>query len=98
MHEPILTRTPDIDPKGVQYIYMFENGYGASVVSHKFSYGGDKGLFELAVLNNYTGQLCYDTPITDDVLGRLTVKEVEEVLDKIEALPELEDGTTDGTV
>lgn len=98
MHEPALTRTPEIDPDGIQYIYMFENGYGASVVCHKFSYGGPKGLFELGVLNNYTGQLCYTTPITDDVLGHLTVDEVEAVLDKIQALPELEDGTTHGNL
>lgn len=98
MHQPILTRDTLQDPDGIQYIYMFENGYGASVVCHRFSYGGPQGLFELAVLSNYTGDLIYDTPITNDVLGHLTIEEVEEVLDKIEALPTLEDGTINGNL
>ena len=37
---------------GIQRIYKFDNGYGASVVKHKYSYGGDKGLWELAVIEN----------------------------------------------
>jgi hypothetical protein len=34
-----------------QKIYKFGNNYGASVVCSNFSYGGDKGLFEVAVLD-----------------------------------------------
>lgn len=69
---------------GIQYKASFPNGYGASIVKHSFSYGGNSGLWELAVLKD--GMLCYDTPITDDVLGYLSEKEVNELLDKIEAL------------
>ena len=32
---------------GVQHVYSFSNGYGASVVKHDFSYGGKQGLWEL---------------------------------------------------
>ena len=53
---------------GVGYTYQFENGYGASVVKHDSSYGGKQGLYEIAVLDS-TGDLCYSTPITDDVIG-----------------------------
>ena len=69
---------------GIQYKTSFPNGYGASIVKHSFSYGGNSGLWELAVLKD--DLLCYDTPITDDVLGYLSEEEVNELLDKIEAL------------
>lgn len=73
---------------GTQALYFFKNGYGASVVRHPFSYGGDEGLWELAVItgNIDSYQLNYTTPITNDVLGYLTERDVDEVLDKIENL------------
>jgi len=43
------------------------------------------GLFEVAVLDK-DGELCYDTPITDDVIGYLTFQEVADTLKKIESL------------
>ena len=72
---------------GIQYHAKFDNGYGASIVRHSFSYGNEKGLWELAVIDK-NGELCYDTPITNDVLGYLTEEEVNATLDQIEALPE----------
>ena len=71
---------------GSQRIYRFSNGYGASVVRHEHSYGGGQGLFELAVLDS-NDELCYDTPITNDVIGWLTHEQVDELLDKISKLP-----------
>lgn len=71
---------------GDQWKFTFPNGYGASVVRHSFSYGYDLGLWELAVLDS-DGNLTYDTPITDDVIGRLTEDEVASLLAGIEALP-----------
>lgn len=32
-------------------------------------------------------ELCYDTPITDDVIGHLKKDEVQPLLDRIAALP-----------
>ncbi len=69
---------------GVQHKYAFPNGYGASVVKHDFSYGGKNGLWELAVLNE--GELDYSTVITHDVIGHLSWKEVEKVLENIKNL------------
>lgn len=74
---------------GTQQVHKFENGYGASVVKHSFSYGGDRGLYELAVLSFYEGleyELDYSTEITDDVIGHLTMEDVSELLVRIEAL------------
>ena len=72
----------------IQYLVFYPNGYGASIVQHKFSYGGDKGLWELAVIkgNNKEWDICYSTPITNDVIGHLTENEVDELLIKIETL------------
>jgi len=72
---------------GVQKVFKFPNGYGASVVRHSVSYGSNHGLWELAVLDAASGKLLYDTPITNDVLGRLTESEVETTLNAIAALP-----------
>ena len=72
---------------GVQHRFKFPNGFGASVVRHEYSYGGSKGLWELAVLDA-DGHIAYDTPITDDVLGYLVDAEVTDALDRIAALPE----------
>lgn len=64
----------------------FPNGYGVSVIIGRFSYGGDEGKYELAVFHD--GCLCYNTPITDDVIGYLEPDEVTALLARIEALPE----------
>lgn len=70
---------------GIQKIYQFPNGYGASVIQHKGSYGYEKGLWELAVLD-IDGSLCYNTKITDDVIGRLNDPEVDNILGQIREL------------
>lgn len=62
----------------------FKNGYGASIVRHDYSYGGPQGLYELAVLRD--DKLCYNTPVTSDVLGYLTPNDVERYLQEIESL------------
>jgi hypothetical protein len=63
----------------------FDNGYGASVVSHTFSYGGKSGLYELAVLKD--DELHYDNPVADgDVRGFLTEDAVTELLLQIQKL------------
>ena len=62
----------------------FDNGYGISVVKSPYTYGGDKGLYELAVFKD--GEICYDTPITDDVIGYLRPEDVTDVMIKIQQL------------
>ncbi len=59
---------------GHRYKVTYPNGYGASIIKHNGSYGREDDLWELAVLKD--GGLCYDTDITDDVLGYLTEEKV----------------------
>lgn len=68
--------------------FQFDNGYGASVVSSVMSYGGNKGLFEVAVLKD--DEITYDTPITGDVVGYLDFAGVADILDRIQKLPKAE--------
>ena len=70
---------------GVQAIVKFDNGYGASIVKTPHTYGGDKGLYELAVLDS-DGHLTYATPVTDDVIGYLRDIDVTDVMEKIQQL------------
>ena len=74
---------------GVQKIFKFDNMYGASVVKHKYSYGGDVGLWELAVIkyqDKDKWDIVYDTGITDDVIGYLTDDDVCILLEQIKQL------------
>lgn len=64
----------------------FDNGYGASVVRGPHSYGGQSGLYELAVLDS-DGEITYGTHITDDVLGFLTPEDVTRHMIEIQELP-----------
>ena len=70
--------------------WFFDNGYGASVIRNKFSYGSDSGLYELAVIQGTPGDfsLVYDTPITNNVNGWLTPREVVYQIRKVKALTE----------
>ncbi|MEM9521580.1 MAG: hypothetical protein AAGA37_19885 [Actinomycetota bacterium] len=77
---------------GRQCRFAFENRYGASVVRHSGSYGNREGLWELAVLydDDNVGparidewELCYGSSITDDVIGNMTIDDVNATLRKI---------------
>lgn len=73
---------------GKQAKVFFENGFGASIVQFNGSYGGEQGLWELAVLKGQEEdwKLTYDTSITDDVMGHLSESDVTETLGLVEAL------------
>ena len=70
---------------GVRSRMMFENGFGGSVVSHTYSYGGKDGLFEVAVLDE-DGDLTYNTPVTNDVIGFLNPDEVTDIMEQVQNL------------
>lgn len=88
-YEQFLMDVKPIHGEGIQYVFKFDNHYGASVVKHGFSYGSEKDLWELAVLcvfNDGSWHIDYGTDITDDVIGWLTDEEVCEYLQKIKEL------------
>jgi hypothetical protein len=70
---------------GVRSRMIFENGYGVSVISHTYSYGGKDGLFEIAVLDK-KGEITYETPVTNDVIGYLNPEEVTEIMEHVQKL------------
>jgi hypothetical protein len=79
---------------GVQAIMTFKNGFEVSVIQFQYSYGGDKGLYELAVRKN--GTLHYDNPVADgDVRGYLTEEEVEKLATQVEGFEK--EAPNDGT-
>ena len=67
-----------------QYELEFDNGYGVSVICGFGAYGNNDKPYELAILKN--GSLCYDTEITDDVIGYLTPDKVTEYMIRIQEL------------
>lgn len=87
-HDEFLIIDSDYKAFGRQKIYKFPNGYGASVVKTKWSYGSKKGLWKLAVItfDDCSWNLCYDTIVADDVIENLKWEEVEEYLEKIKNL------------
>jgi hypothetical protein len=76
--------------EGEQSVVFFENGYGASIINSEICYCDEDKPYEIAVLELVPDgfSLCYDTPITDDVIGYLTENDVSEILEQIQKLPE----------
>ena len=66
---------------GIQMKYYFKNGYASSIVMHNYSYGGDDGFFELALMN-HNDDLIYKEEF-GDVLGYLDFGQVETMLTMI---------------
>ena len=76
-------------PMGTQDIFRCPNGKGASIVWHRFSYGGGERLLEGAVLqfaDNGEWSLDYSTPITNDVVGWMTAEQAAQFVLDIAAL------------
>lgn len=64
-----------------QAVHQFPNGYGVSVIDGDYAYC-DNGTYEVAITKE--GELCYDTPLTDDVLRYQTPEEIDEILKEVE--------------
>ena len=57
----------------------FDNGFGVTVVQTPYTYGGDKGLYELAVWKDHA--IHYDNPVANgDVVGYLREEDVSDAM------------------
>lgn len=72
-----------------QALMFFENGYGISVITGEGAYSDDQCPYEAAVLkgNQAEWNICYDTPITDAVLGYNTAEDITSIMKRIQELP-----------
>ena len=69
--------------EGKQARMDFENGFGVSVIITPFSYGGDRGLYELAVFKD--GKIHYDNKVANgDVVGYLREEDVTDAMKVIQ--------------
>lgn len=70
---------------GIQYLFRFENDYGASVIKTEFSFGNKQDLWELALLFWHDGcyELSYHEIVKNGVLGYLSDYDVNKLLKTI---------------
>ena len=85
--------TPNPYGFGFHSAIQFKNGYEVSIVCGSFHYCSPQenlydahmyDTYEVAVLKD--GDLCYDNPITDDVLGYQTPENIIGILKQIQML------------
>jgi len=93
--EKVVASSVDHDQPGVDHLeFEFDNGWGASVLRGRNSYGAEQGLWEVAFTDGINGEIRYDSPVTGDVRGWLTPAEVVSTLSEIAALPKRPDQDT----
>lgn len=80
---------------GVQYRFAFPNGYGASVIKTHGSYGYDRDLWEVALVNTSTMELVYKYDFEIDVIPSCTDEEVNALLKKIQNYPAIKEENHD---
>jgi len=68
---------------GIQGLVKLDNGFELSVVRHKFSYGGEEGLYEIGVFLD--GELVTPKGWDDQVKGWLDKDGVEQTIAELVA-------------
>ena len=74
---------------GTRSTFFFDNGYGVSVITGPMFHTDVDHPYELAVLKGFVenSRLCYDTPVTDDVIGHLSESEISATMELVQKLP-----------
>ena len=80
-----VTRTEDNYPltREARAYVNFDNGFYVSIFSSLYSYGAEDE-YEVAIMDK--DGICYDTPLTSDVVGHLDKKGVEKFLKEVSEL------------
>lgn len=65
----------------------FDNGYQASIITGYGAYANSNNPYELALINQKTGDFCGEEIFGDMVIGYLNEEKLQQYLNKIEALP-----------
>jgi len=67
----------------------FDNEYSISVIYGGGAYGDRENPYECAIWKN--NKLCYDTNITDDVIGYCNEKKVTKIMKQIQKLKQVKE-------
>lgn len=80
---------PRLYQDGIQLVFRFPNGFGASVIEGEGSYGVELAVlsWETPATSNDEYDLTYTTPVTGDVEGHLDAERLADLLNQIQALP-----------
>ena len=83
-NEDLLKRILNTLDKSKRHVEFYNNGYGVSIVPDI----NNATLYQLAVLVGTEGEsdVCFDTPITDDVIEGLTILQAHEIAKQISEL------------
>ena len=83
-NEDLLKRILNTLDKSKQHIEFYNNGYGVSIVPDI----NNATLYQLAVLIGTEEEydICFDTPITDDVIEGLSILEAHEIAKQVSEL------------
>lgn len=81
---PTLKELYEQGKNDIQCRMFFGNGFGVSIIRGHYTYGGEEGLYELAIISD--DGLQYNTAMTEDVLGYLTEKEIEQIVYSVQCL------------
>lgn len=83
-NEDLLKRTLNTLDKSKRHVEFYNNGYGISIVPDV----NNSTLYQVAVLIGAEEEydICFDTPITDDVIEGLTILQAHEIAKQISEL------------
>lgn len=67
--------------RGIRARIQFNNGFGLSVIRSQFAYC-DENTYEVAILED--DEVCYDTPLANDVLPYKTEEEITKIMEEMQ--------------